>query len=87
MSTGGGGGGRGRSTEGSYASGLNYVPRDMDVRVHEGEAILTKEENQSRKNNSSTGDTYIFNSPESIDAITAAREFRKVKVQIAEGLI
>lgn len=87
MSTGGGGGGRGRSTEGSYASGLNYVPRDMDVRVHEGEAILTKEENQNRKNNSSTGDTYIFNSPESIDAITAAREFRKVKVQIAEGLI
>lgn len=87
MSTGGGSGGRGKSTEGSYASGLNYVPRDMNIRVHEGEAILTKEENQSRKNNSSTGDTYIFNSPENIDAITAAREFRKVKVQIAEGLI
>ena len=78
----------GRSgTSGSYASGLDYVPRDMNVRVHEGEAILTKEENQNRKNNSSTGDTYIFNSPENIDAITAAREFRKVKVQIAEGLI
>lgn len=78
----------GRSgTSGSYASGLDYVPRDMNVRVHEGEAILTKEENQNRKNNNSTGDTYIFNSPENIDAITAAREFRKVKVQIAEGLI
>lgn len=87
MSTGGGSGGRGKSTEGSYASGINYVPRDMNIRVHEGEAILTKEENQNRKNNSSTGDTYIFNSPENIDAITAARELRKIKVQIAEGLI
>lgn len=78
----------GRSgTSGSYASGLDYVPRDMNIRAHEGEAILTKEENQNRKNNSSTGDTYIFNSPENIDAITAARELRKVKVQIAEGLI
>lgn len=34
--------------EGSYASGLDYVPRDMNVRVHQGEAILTKEENANR---------------------------------------
>lgn len=33
------------SIQGSYASGLDYVPSDMTVRVHEGEAILTKEQN------------------------------------------
>lgn len=38
----------GPSIQGSYASGLDYVPRDMNVRVHEGEAILTKEENKER---------------------------------------
>lgn len=34
--------------EGSYASGLDYVPKDMYVKVHQGEAILTKEENSNR---------------------------------------
>lgn len=29
---------------GSYASGLDYVPRDMTVRVHEGESIYTKQQ-------------------------------------------
>lgn len=38
----------GPGIQGSFASGLDYVPRDMNVRVHEGEAILTKEENKNR---------------------------------------
>lgn len=38
---------------GSYASGLDYVPKDMVVRVHEGEAILTKQENRALKEGTS----------------------------------
>lgn len=40
---------------GSFASGLDYVPRDMTVRVHEGEAILTKEQNENRSASSLFG--------------------------------
>lgn len=35
------------NSSGSYASGLDYVPRTMNVTVHEGERILTKEENKN----------------------------------------
>lgn len=40
-------GGFGSSSSGSFANGLDYVPRTMRVTVHEGERILTKEENKS----------------------------------------
>lgn len=36
----------GSKSSGSFASGLDYVPRTMNVTVHEGERILTKEENK-----------------------------------------
>lgn len=39
-----------RKVSGSYATGLDYVPRTMDVRVHEGERILTKQENAEYNN-------------------------------------
>lgn len=45
---------------GSFASGLDYVPRDMNVRVHEGERILTKQENRNNHNGNNS------NIPESI---------------------
>lgn len=70
---------------GSYASGLDYVPRDMTVRVHQGERILTKQENQ--RYGESNGDTFNFYSPEAIDPVTAAREFKRVKIELAEGLV
>lgn len=71
------------SSGGSFASGLDYVPRDMDVRVHEGERILTAEENRER--NSTGGDTFNFYSPEALTPVKAAREFKRVKQELALG--
>ena len=78
----GGGGG------GSYASGLDYITHDRVVQVHEGEAILTKEENRERRsnNNRSGGDTYNFYSPKALNPTTAAREMKKAKQQLAIGV-
>lgn len=73
------------SSDGSFASGLDYVPRDMNVRVHEGERILTAEEN--RKRNSTGGDTYNFYSPEALTPTKAAEEFKRVKQELAMGFI
>lgn len=74
---------------GSYASGLDYVTHDRVVQVHEGEGILTKEENaeyRSGKRNSG-GDTYNFYSPKALNPTTAAREMRKAKQQLALGVV
>ena len=76
------------SSNGSHASGLDYVPFDgYRATLHQGERVLTQEENK-RYNNGyrSGGDTFNFYSPESIDAVTAAREFKKVQRQLAEGV-
>lgn len=44
-----------QKVSGSYATGLDYVPRDMNVRVHEGERILTKQENKNYDGANSSG--------------------------------
>lgn len=63
---------------GSYSSGLDYVPRDMTVRVHEGERILTREENKNRKTAPAVINLNVhFTQP--IDETTA----RKVSKQIS----
>lgn len=73
------------SVEGSYASGLDYVPSDRIVKVHEGEAILTKQENANRTN--SGGDTYNFYSPVALTPTKAAQEFKRAKQELALGFV
>lgn len=73
----------GVSVQGSYAGGLDYVPSDRVVRVHEGEAILTKQENANRNN--SGGDTYNFYSPVALTPTKAAQEFKRAKQELALG--
>lgn len=41
------------------ANGLEYVPRNMNVRVHQGEAILTAEQNANRMSGSTTNNFTI----------------------------
>lgn len=73
------------SVDGSYASGLDYVPSDRIVKVHEGEAILTKQENANRTN--SGGDTYNFYSPVALTPTKAAQEFKRAKQELALGFV
>ena len=81
--TGDAGGGGGRF---SHASGLDYVPYDnYPATLHEGERVLTKQEN-SRGRTTGKGDTFNFYSPEALDPVTASREFKKVKQELAEGI-
>ncbi len=69
---------------GSFASGLDYVPREMNVKVHEGEAILTAQENRNR-NRSSGGDVYNFYSPVALTPTKAAQTFKQAKKELALG--
>lgn len=62
---------------GSYATGLDYVPRDMTVRVHEGERILTKEENLKGSSTPAVINVKItFTQP--VDENTAKRVSRQI---------
>lgn len=74
-----------RSSRGSHATGLDYVPYDgYRATLHQGEAVLTKNENEER--NQPSGNTFVFNSPEPIDEVKAAQEFKRVQKELAKGL-
>lgn len=79
INTHGGGGG-------SFASGLDYVPRDMYVKVHEGESIRTKQQTREDAQGSrGGGDNFYFYSPEPIDEMEAAKQMKRAKRDLAEG--
>lgn len=70
--------------------GLDYVPYDGYAAVlHKGERVMTKQENEeySEEGNRSNpgGNVFNFYSPQPIDENTAAREFKKVQKELAEG--
>lgn len=71
------------NSKGRYAAGLDYVKSDGLYYLHEGESVRTKE--QTRNGSKQTGDTYNFYSPKALDEITAAREMRRTKQQLALG--
>lgn len=72
------------SVSGSHANGLSYVPYNGYIaELHQGERVLTKAENEEySKGNNGAGDTFIFNSPQPIDAYEATRLFIKTKEEL-----
>lgn len=61
---------------GSYAAGLDYVPTDRTVKVHEGEGILTKEENKAYRSRTRQEDNrpMNFNFTVELDGAVVARK-------------
>lgn len=70
---------------GSHANGLDYVPFDGYIaQLHEGERVLTKEENKDYNNNngSSGGDTFNFYNTKP-DPYEYARQMKRAKKELA----
>lgn len=68
-------------SSGSYASGLDYVPSDRTVNVHEGERIMTKQENEEytkSKNRMSYDRPMNFNFTVELDGdVLAQKQYRR----------
>ena len=63
-------------SSGSYATGTDYILSDRVVQVHEGEAILSKQENKERMNGMGIGNSVIpivLNVTEQIDGMILAK--------------
>lgn len=75
-------------TDGSFRTGLEYVPYNGFVaELHEGERVLTREENEEYSKGKKTGggDTYNFYSPKAITPREARRQLKKAKRDLEGG--
>lgn len=76
------------SVSGSGATGLDYISHDSVWQLHEGEAVLSKEENAAyRAGKKNSGDTYNFYSPKALTPTASARAMKKLNKQLAMGMI
>ena len=69
--------------EGSYATGTDYILSDRIVKVHEGEAILSKQEISERMRGRTSGSSavpIVINVTEQIDGMTLARNQYKYNI-------
>lgn len=76
----------GSKSSGSHAHGLDYVPRTMNVTVHEGERILTKEENKSYGKTVPAKLNVNVNFTEKVDRNTAKKVSREIAYETEKEL-
>lgn len=77
------------SVGGSFATGIDYIPSDRIVKVHEGEAILSKEENVRYKSRNSNNGSVVYNfySPKALTPTESARAMKKLNKQLVTGMV
>ena len=74
------GGFSGGGSGGNFATGLDYVPRTMEVTVHRGERILTKEENEEYNKGGSI-EVVTYQNDEALNAMNSIMQELLVAVQ------
>lgn len=76
------------SVDGSHRNGLSYVPWDgYTARLHKGERVLTKEQNEEYNGNkgNSGGDTFVFYNTKP-DPYEYSRQMKRSKRELAYNL-